>query len=103
MHEGGINMSKLLKFMAGGMMCLGLLGSMSEPVKADPIQSETKDQPAVEQAVNEVDPASPIYLQHNLCDYSLTLEGKDTSNGNLTPVHWNHWSHSNHCSHWNSW
>ncbi len=101
-------MSKFLKFVAGGMMCLGLLGSMSEPAKADAMKPETKEQPAVEKTA-EVDPSSPIYLQHNLSDYDLTIDGSDAANGKVTPVHWNHWSHSNHYSHsnhgshWNCW
>ncbi|MCE1248364.1 MAG: hypothetical protein LWY06_17115 [Firmicutes bacterium] len=102
-------MSKFMKYVAGGMMCLGLLGSMSDPAKADQIKSETKEQPAVEKSVEQIDQESPVYLQHNLSDYTLTLEGKDASGGKLAPVHWNHWSHSNHYSHsnhgshWNSW
>jgi hypothetical protein len=99
-------MSKFLKILGGCLVLLGWLGSMAgaSQTKALPVD---KKEPAKQQ----VDPSSPIYLQHGASEYSLTLDGEQASKNKIAPLHWNHWSHGNHYSgyhgshgsHWNGW
>jgi hypothetical protein len=100
-------MSKLLKMLASFLMLLGWLGSPAGPAQAKALPADNK-----EPVKQQVDPASPIYLQHGASDYALTIDGDDAAKGKMTIVHWNHWSHGDHFSHhnhgshgshWNGW
>jgi hypothetical protein len=99
-------MSKILKLLASSLMLFGWFGTPADTADARALPADAKE-PVAEQ----VNPSSPIYLQHGASDYTLTINGADASKGKMTIVHWNHWSgdhfshsnHGSHGSHWNGW
>ncbi|MDQ7825393.1 MAG: hypothetical protein RDV48_21510 [Candidatus Eremiobacteraeota bacterium] len=90
-------MSKFLKYLGGSLMLLGWLASLVGTSQAKAMPDEKK-----EPVKQKVDPSSPVYLQHSVSDYTLTVDGEKASNGKISPLHWNHFSHGNHYSgdHW---
>lgn len=100
-------MSKFMKILGSALMLLGMLGStIAGAAQAKMLPADKK-----EPVKQKVDPSSPVYLQHGVSDYALTIDGDETSKGKISPLHWNHWSHGNHCSgfhgshgsHWSGW
>jgi hypothetical protein len=99
-------MSTIWKILGSFLMFFGWLASLAGTAQAKALPPESK-----EPAKQQVDPSSPIYLQHGASDYTLTLDGSEASRGKLAPLHWNHWSHGNHYSgghyshgsHWSGW
>lgn len=99
-------MSKFIKILGGALMLLGCFGAFAGSSQAKAIPSDKKEPPK-----QQVEPSSPIYLQHGASNYTLTIDGNKASEGKMAPLHWNHYSHGNHYSgyhgshgsHWNGW
>jgi hypothetical protein len=91
-------MSTFLKILGSALMLLGWFGSMAGTSQAKMLPADKK-----EPVKQKVDPSSPVYLQHGVSEYALTIDGEQASKGSIAPLHWNHYSHGNHCSgggHW---
>lgn len=99
-------MSKFIKILGSTLVFFGWLGScIAGASQAKMLPADSK-----EPVKQKVDPSSPVYLQHGASDYTLTIDGDETSKGKISPLHWNHWSHGNHYSghgshgsHWSGW